>query len=149
MDTLPLNRVGQRLTAVRRARGLSQLELALRAEVDPGTIVSIERGATQRPHLATLRRLASVLGVRVTWLRTGAGVRDVPTLGQRLRATREQRGLTQAHLATRSGVTIETIWRLETGATHVPQAPTVVALAHALDVTPTWLITGDEQVDTP
>jgi transcriptional regulator with XRE-family HTH domain len=149
MDTRPLNRVGQRLLAARLARGLSQLDLAARAGVDPGTILSIERGATRRPQLATLRRLATVLGVRVTWLRTGAGARDVPTLGQRLRATREQRGLTLAQLATRAGLTSDTIWRIETGATRAPQAATVAALARALEVTPGWLTAGDERADTP
>ncbi|HUY44910.1 MAG TPA: helix-turn-helix transcriptional regulator [Streptosporangiaceae bacterium] len=51
---------GQRLRELRSQRGLSQGELANRAEVSPATVARLERRAPCRTR--TLARLAAVLG---------------------------------------------------------------------------------------
>ena len=60
----------------------------------------------------------------------------------RLRQWREQRLLTQAELAQRSGVAETTINRIENGR-HEPRFSTIRKLAAALDVAPAALM-GDE-----
>ncbi len=49
------------LTTLRLRAAMSMNELARRAGVSPNTVMDIERGA--RPHMATMRKLATALGV--------------------------------------------------------------------------------------
>ncbi|HEY6310391.1 MAG TPA: helix-turn-helix domain-containing protein [Streptosporangiaceae bacterium] len=55
---------GERLRACREAAGLSQQELAARAELSIRAVSNMERGRTQWPYRATLTRLADALGLR-------------------------------------------------------------------------------------
>ncbi|MDD2934143.1 MAG: helix-turn-helix transcriptional regulator [Methylotenera sp.] len=61
------NQVGKRLTALRRRSGISQEELAFRAEIDRTYISQIERGVCN-PSLFVLHKVSSVLKVTVTML---------------------------------------------------------------------------------
>lgn len=54
---------GQRLRALRRARGLALTELARRAGVSASYLSRVERGARGTPGFAVLRRLAAALHV--------------------------------------------------------------------------------------
>lgn len=57
-------RVGARVRAIRRQRGLSQVQLAEAAQRSVETISAIERGKSL-PNSETLERFAEALGVRV------------------------------------------------------------------------------------
>ncbi len=61
----------KRLRQVRTSRGLSQAELATQAEVHYTHVSKYEREKS-RPSLATLERLAEVLGVSADYLLHGA-----------------------------------------------------------------------------
>lgn len=61
-------------------------------------------------------------------------------LGERIRAHRLRMGLTQEALAERSGVSRETIGRLEQASVHKPTLDTVFRLAKALGTTGSALI---------
>lgn len=63
------------------------------------------------------------------------------TVGNRLRHARERKVLTQAELATASGVGWLTILRIEHGQQQ-PRPSTIRKLAAALGVEPTWLLFG-------
>lgn len=66
-------------------------------------------------------------------------------LGDRLRFARERKLWTQQRLSEETGVMIATISRIENGHhTRRPLTATLTALAKALDVTPEWLVFGDE-----
>ena len=68
-------------------------------------------------------------------------VRPVETLGQRLRAAREQRALSQAGLADMVGIRPHSMWRYESA--HVmPSADRLMKLARALSVRVEWLMGG-------
>ena len=62
-------------------------------------------------------------------------------VAENVRQKREARGLTQPELAKLSGVSIQTIFRLENGKTH-PQAKNLKAIASALGVDQTALLGG-------
>jgi transcriptional regulator with XRE-family HTH domain len=64
-------------------------------------------------------------------------------LGHRLRAARIARGLTQAQLAARLGTRRSAISAVETGIITTPAATTLAALAQALDITVSWLLSDD------
>jgi transcriptional regulator with XRE-family HTH domain len=57
---LVMDGLGARLRELRRARALTQEELAQKAGVSPSTIVDIERGKHE-PQIRTLRKLAKAL----------------------------------------------------------------------------------------
>src|SRR5215211_7575238 len=54
----------ERIRQLRKERGLSQVKLAVMADMDPATLNRLERG-TGNPNLKTLERVADVLGVEV------------------------------------------------------------------------------------
>ena len=76
--------------------------------------------------------------------------RDRRGAGHRLRVARERAGLSQLALSSASGVTNDTICRLELGR-RSPQAGTIERLAHALGVEPAALAIGepDPSADWP
>lgn len=65
---MPVTRFGMRLKRLRTAFGMTQVELAKRANVTQGFIAQLEGGLKKDPSLATLRRLAKVLKVSVAEL---------------------------------------------------------------------------------
>ncbi|CAB4159800.1 HipB Predicted transcriptional regulators [uncultured Caudovirales phage] len=74
MDTL-----SSRLREARKAKGLSQTELAKAAGVAQSTVGNIESG--DRDGASSLAAIAEALGVRYRWLRDGDGTRELPAIG--------------------------------------------------------------------
>lgn len=74
--------LAERVAAVRKERGLSQIALAGLAKVSPGTIGNVESGARRAPR--ELVAIADALGVDPRWLTTGKGRRDVAAPGTAL-----------------------------------------------------------------
>ncbi len=72
--------------------------------------------------------------------------RDRRATGHRLRALRERAGLSQLALSAASGVTNDTICRLELGR-RSPQAATIERLARALAVEPARFVTPEPADD--
>ncbi len=68
-------------------------------------------------------------------------------VGYRMRAIRRRRGLTQAALAERAGLSPETVSALERGK-HAPRADSLAALARALGCPPEQLLGLDAGVET-
>lgn len=64
------------------------------------------------------------------------------TFGERVRAAREEAGLTQVQLAYKSGLGQSAISSIENGNTRWSRGHNLLALAHCLDVAPEWLETG-------
>ena len=56
-------------------------------------------------------------------------------MSYRIREIRESKGMTQAELCKRSGITRATIWKLETGENEVTTSSTLIKIADALGVT--------------
>lgn len=69
---------GNRLRTMRKASGLTQVELAKRARVAQATVSELERGASKAAHSETLIALAKVLSCSPEWLSTGKGSPSAP-----------------------------------------------------------------------
>jgi len=67
-------------------------------------------------------------------------------IGARMRARRRQLGLSQSDLAERLGVSFQQVQKYERGANRVA-ATTLLAAAHALNVSVSWLI-GEDAAET-
>jgi transcriptional regulator with XRE-family HTH domain len=138
--------IGQRVRQARQAQGLTIEQLARQAGVTQRAVSEIERERTRCPQAATLTALAAALAVTPTWLDTTEPIASSQlAIGQRLRACRADRGLTQAQLAQRAAVSAHTLSRLERTVTSPPRATTLVRLATALDVDPAWLRSGEPE----
>ncbi len=59
------SRIGENLKKYRLKSGLSQEDLAIKANVTFHTISKIETGATNDPRALTLERLAKVLDIKI------------------------------------------------------------------------------------
>ena len=70
------------------------------------------------------------------------------SFGQRVRRLRQFGVMTQTDLATKAGISLVTVARLENDAEINPRPTTVRRLAAALGVEPSWLLFG-EAVDHP
>ncbi|MBX3450370.1 MAG: helix-turn-helix transcriptional regulator [Planctomycetaceae bacterium] len=57
------DRIGGRIRRLRQARGLNVGELGRRASVSRTALYQLEKGQIERPHAATMDRLAAALGV--------------------------------------------------------------------------------------
>lgn len=66
------------------------------------------------------------------------------TLGQRIEEVRRRRVMTQAELADAAEVSVMTIGRLEGDKIDTPRPKTIRRIASALNVSPQWLATGEE-----
>lgn len=92
----------QKLRRLREERGLSQVKLAARADVNPSTVNQIERGARD-PSPATLRKLADALDVSLVELleadspKGRAPLRPEPSF-EEMMAAEIRGGLTDTHI---------------------------------------------------
>ncbi|WP_225770885.1 helix-turn-helix domain-containing protein [Inquilinus sp. Marseille-Q2685] len=123
---------GPKLAALRTGRGWSQTRLAEEAGVSKATIVHYENGG--EPSRAQARKLADALGVELQDL--GLHVPDwhaQAALGSRIKALREEHGLSQAELADRAGVSRSAVRDVETEARSGDE--TLAKIAEALGVT--------------
>jgi len=66
--------IGSRIREARKARGISQKELADKIGIRQPSLSQLETGESQGT--TYLARIASVLGVNPLWLETGKGARD-------------------------------------------------------------------------
>lgn len=65
--------IGERVRSMRKARGLTQVELAARAQIGQSALSLIEVGNTKYLRGGTLVRLAEALSVSPSWLASGEG----------------------------------------------------------------------------
>lgn len=74
-------------------------------------------------------------------------VMTVQSLGLRLRNARKERKLSQVQLAKVTGLKQPSISELESGETKEISGPTLIAISDALNVNPSWLVTGKGQME--
>lgn len=67
-------------------------------------------------------------------------------LGERIRATREARGLKQADVARAIGIQPQSLWRIEAGEVKDPGVSVVGDIAQQLGVTVDFLLRGEEDL---
>lgn len=138
-----------RLRKARKAAGFDLKQLSLRAGLSHNTAYSIESG-TRVPTVATVAEIAGILAVTPAWLAFGEARPRVhstavaaPTLGGRLRARREELGLSYRAVARAAGVSDMTVRATEQDQTS-PSIDTAERLAKALGISSGWLAFGDE-----
>lgn len=154
--------LGGRIAIARRARGLTQSDLAKLVGITQSSVALLESGSSKSSN--NTMELALALDVPVSWLVNGEGPtpfidakdsisenergesfvlaprKSLDSFAERLTFLREERQLTQAQLAAKSGLSQATIGNLETGRNKGTKK--ILELANALQITPEWLIHG-------
>lgn len=69
---------------------------------------------------------------------------DSHALGDRLRSLRESKGMTQADLGQRIGLSQTSVAQIETGVTAMPRRGTLLKICEFFNVSEVWLRTGSE-----
>jgi transcriptional regulator with XRE-family HTH domain len=132
--------LGDKIRLMRAEKSMSLQELAQKSGISLSYLSEIERG-TVYPALSTLKRVAEGLEVPPATLMGHEG-----TLGHKLKALREEYGLTQAQLASLAGVTAGLIGQIEQGKVQ-PSLKTLEKLAEVMGVTPCYFIMEPGAVD--
>lgn len=123
------------LRSSRLAAGLSQGEVAERLQVSQATVSNWELGKTE-PSSRQIEELESFLGPLSAEIASSSSATtpsEVSPFGVWLNATRVRKGLTVPELAQRAGVSIMTVYNLESGRINNPQERTKEVLTRALD----------------
>ena len=133
---------GAQLRELRRARGLSQAELALKTGTARTYVIALERGKHE-PSTELLGRIGSALNrplAEVLWFLAGEPFADpAAPLAARVRLRRERLGLSAAGLAARAATTRATISQIEAGVNANPGLRLLARLAGALQCCPSEL----------
>jgi len=132
--------IGDKIRMLRAEKKLSSNDLSRRVDISNSYLSEIERG-TVIPALNTLKRIAEDLEVPVYSI-----MGQVGTLGYRLKALREEHGLTQAQMANLAGVTAGLIGQIEHGKVQ-PSLKTLDKLAEVMGVSPCYFIMEPGAVD--
>ena len=132
--------LGDKIRLMRGEKNQSLQDLANKAGISLSYLSEIERG-TVYPALNTLKRVAEGLGVSPSALMGQEG-----SLGHKLKALREEYGLTQARLANLAGVTAGLIGQIEQGKVQ-PSLKTLEKLAEVMGVSPCYFIMEPGAVD--
>ncbi len=132
--------LGDKIRLLRTEKGFSIQDLARRAGISLSYLSEIERG-TVYPALSTLKRIAAGLEVSVSSIMGNEG-----SLGHKLKALREEYGLTQAQLASLAGVTAGLIGQIEHGKVQ-PSLKTLEKLSEVMGVSPCYFIMEPGAVD--
>lgn len=132
--------LGDKIRLLRTEKKMSLQELAERAGISLSYLSEIERG-TVYPSLNTVKRIAEALDVPPTSIMGQEG-----SLGYKLKALREEYGLTQAQLAKLAGVTAGLIGQIEQGKVQ-PSLKTLEKLAEVMGVSPCYFIMEPGAVD--
>ncbi len=132
--------LGDKIRLMRGEKNLSLQDLAVKAGISLSYLSEIERG-TVYPALNTLKRIAEGLGVHPSAVMGQEG-----SLGHKLKALREEYGLTQAQLANLAGVTAGLIGQIEQGKVQ-PSLKTLEKLAEVMGVSPCYFIMEPGAVD--
>lgn len=140
--------LARRLRQARRLKGYGFAELAALTGLSTSVASHIERDG-RIPSIATVEKIAEALAVSPGWLAFGsksesfgAGVGRYEAVALRLRALRTQLVLSRRALGARAQLSGTAVALIEDGRT-VPRVDTAEQLAHALEVSPSWLAFGE------
>lgn len=133
---------GRLIRSFRKKRNMSLQELARRAELSVSYLSEIERGKKQ-PTLETIDKLASALNVSKEgfFSLNDTQAPGPTTLGEKITLIRQKKGISQADLAEKAGISAAYLCHIEKGKV-LPAVSTLRAIARALGVCPDDLISA-------
>lgn len=135
--------VSNKIREARKAAGLTQKGLAEKAGLATITIQQYESNKRQ-PRLDQLQKISHALGCPLSAFLQDDNI----DIGARIRAIRQQKGMTQKQVADKCGMADSAIRKYESGA-QVPKVETAKRIAAALNVPPAQLLGLDDQIIPP
>jgi repressor LexA len=129
-------KIGDKIKELRELRGISQRQLAIKAELDPSYLSIVESGKRTNITLDVARRLSAALGVNLEELIESetSDKNEKMSIADKLREIRTSKGLTQEALGQLSGLGRTYVNHIECGRIPNITIQTAQKLAGALDV---------------
>lgn len=131
---------GDKVRLAREKKGLTGIAFAAQIGLSPSYVSEMERNSVM-PSVSTIRKIAEVLEIPIPVL-----LNNGSTLGIKLKASREERGLTQQKLAQDAGVSAGLIAQVEGGKIQ-PSFKTIEKISKVLGVSPCYFVLDNESVD--
>ncbi|TYP51672.1 helix-turn-helix domain-containing protein [Thermosediminibacter litoriperuensis] len=131
--------IGDRIALLRQEKGISLSELAGKAGISATYLCQIEKG-NALPSLSTLKAIAGALGMNAQDLMAATS-----HVGYKIKKIRQERGLTQAELARKAGVSTGLIGQIESGRVE-PSIKTLEKIARALSLSPCYFVGDDDEI---
>lgn len=129
-----------RIVLLRQRLGLSQRAFGERIGRTAAYVNRIENGKTVVTP-AVIQSISTIFGVDDMWLKTGAGLLVVESVGDRFRQARKARDYTQEELAAELRVSRNSVGMIERG-TFRPGDEIIDNLCDKLWIDKNWLLTG-------
>ncbi len=135
---------GERLQFAREQQQFTRSYLAQVSSVDEAIISSLETNKAEETDLATLMKLSTALHLSLAYL-TGSNeqykeIHQMSDMGRRVQEQRQSKNLTIGMLAANTGIPVQQLANLETGAW--PDFNRLPEVAKALGTTEEWLREG-------
>lgn len=131
--------VGDRIRILRQEKGISLSELAEKAGISATYLCQIEKGHAL-PSLSTLKAIAQALNTSLQEL-----LANTSHVGYKIKKIRQERGITQAELARKAGVSTGLIGQIECGKVE-PSIKTLEKIAKALSLSPCYFVSDDDEI---
>lgn len=121
--------IGKRIKELRKAKGITQKELATLTGFSFSLISKLESGEKENPEYKTIKRIADTLGTTLKDLLT----EPTGTLGDKIREARKKQGLKQEELSKLTGLSRVSIGNYERN-DRTPDINTANKIAIALNI---------------
>ena len=132
--------INGRIVLLRQRLGLSQRVFGERISRSVGYISKVEAGKIE-PSEDVIDSICTAFGVDKTWLKSGIGVLNIESIGNRVKLVRRSRDYTQEELAQELHISRNSVGMIERG-TFRPGDEIVDAICDKLWIDKNWLLTG-------
>ncbi|WP_142415460.1 helix-turn-helix domain-containing protein [Hathewaya massiliensis] len=122
--------IGDKIKHLRKEKGLTQQELAIRCELSKNAIWNYENNK-RNPNIETLTKIAQALGVDINKL---CNYEKNNSIGEKIKEYRKLSKLTQEQLAKIAGISASYLQQLELEQKGNPSIETLTKIAKALNI---------------
>ncbi|WP_366924791.1 helix-turn-helix domain-containing protein [Metallumcola ferriviriculae] len=133
--------MGDKIRMLREEDKLTLGDLAKNVGISPSYLSEIERESVH-PSVSTIKSISRALEVPITTIMHS----HESTIGLKLRASREEQGMTQADLADKAGVSAGLIGQIENGRVQ-PSLKTLENVADVLGVSPCYFVLDNDSIE--
>ncbi len=139
--------MNNRIKAIREKYNLNRNQFARTIGISPSAIQYIEIGKT-KPSIDTIKKICEIYDESADWIISGKLQNETKekinmNIGERIRAERKKKGLTQKELGELIGRSAAQITKIESNQADMPLS-LFIKICNILHISPNYLITGEK-----
>ena len=137
--------MNNRIKAIREKNNLNRNQFAKAIEISPSAIQYIEIGKT-KPSIDTIKKICKIYDESADWIILGKLQNEIKetidmNIGERIRAERKKKDITQKELGELIGRSAAQITKIENNQADMPLS-LFIKICNILHISPNYLITG-------